>query len=256
MIYYFSGTGNTRHVAQALAQRLEDKTIPVNWETAPSLSHDERDTLGIVLPVYAWGPPLVIEHFLQEMPWLIMGKQPYIYVVLTCGDDVGLTDRVVKRALKKKGLKVSAVFSVQMRNTYVCLPGFDIDKPETERQKMERADRRIEQIAAYIEKRVSPHPPLLTPGNMPWLKTYILRPLFNRWLISDSHFHIDAEKCIRCGQCVRTCQLDNMRMPAAPEVPQWTGRCTHCLACYHVCPQHAIEYGFFTRGKGQVKING
>jgi len=26
--------------------------------------------------------------------------------------------------------------------------------------------------------------------------------------------------------------------------------CTSCLACYHVCPQHAVQYGKKTKGKG------
>ena len=27
--------------------------------------------------------------------------------------------------------------------------------------------------------------------------------------------------------------------------------CTSCLACYHVCPKHAVQYGRRTKRKGQ-----
>lgn len=32
--------------------------------------------------------------------------------------------------------------------------------------------------------------------------------------------------------------------------PVWGKNCTACLACYHVCPQHAVQYGKKTKGKG------
>jgi len=33
--------------------------------------------------------------------------------------------------------------------------------------------------------------------------------------------------------------------------PVWGMDCTSCLACYHVCPQHAVQYGKRTKDKGQ-----
>lgn len=34
--------------------------------------------------------------------------------------------------------------------------------------------------------------------------------------------------------------------------PVWQNKnCTGCLRCYHNCPKRAIEWGKFTRNKGQ-----
>lgn len=33
--------------------------------------------------------------------------------------------------------------------------------------------------------------------------------------------------------------------------PSWGQDCAGCLACYHVCPRHAVMYGKATVGKGQ-----
>lgn len=35
--------------------------------------------------------------------------------------------------------------------------------------------------------------------------------------------------------------------------PVWGDNCTQCLACYHICPVHAVEYGKVTAKKGQYK---
>ena len=33
--------------------------------------------------------------------------------------------------------------------------------------------------------------------------------------------------------------------------PVWGTDCTSCLACYHICPQNAVQYGSVTGKKGQ-----
>ena len=83
---------------------------------------------------------------------------------------------------------------------------------------------------------------------MPRLKSYVLRPLFNRFLVSDRPFHSN-EACNGCSLCQKLCPVENIRMREGH--PQWQGRCIGCLRCYHRCPQHAIEYGNQTRKKGQ-----
>ena len=159
---------------------------------------------------------------------------------------------VLERALRTKGWQLHAAYSVQMRNTYVCLPGFDTDTTEVENQKAIAANKCITQIAEQIKSRK----PIkqLTRGSMAWLKTYVLRPVFNALLTTDRHFHVEKEKCTGCGLCVKRCPLGNMQLNNMHH-PQWNGHCTGCLRCYHICPKHAIEYGKFTRNKGQVKIN-
>lgn len=54
-IYWFSGTGNSLAVARALAEKLPDaELIPI----AEAVNHPPQaaDVIGIVCPVYAWGP--------------------------------------------------------------------------------------------------------------------------------------------------------------------------------------------------------
>lgn len=254
MIYCFSGTGNSRRIANKLSETLGERIENIDWETMPALPLSDSESVGIVFPIYAWGLPRVVCHFLEKMPGCPAGRTPYIYSVMTCGDDIGRTDRLLRKMLARKGLTLAAAFSVQMRNTYVCLPGFDTDNAETVSLKEEKALSRIAKIAESIRLRRPSEPSDLTPGSMPWLKTYVLRPLFNALLIDDSHFRCTSSLCSHCGRCKKVCPLGNIAFSSTKE-PRWNGHCTHCLACYHACPKHAIEYGFFTKHKGQVKIN-
>lgn len=253
MIYYFSGTGNSYRVAEALAQRTNDSLKPMTGPAAPSDELPQSGPVGLVFPVYAWGMPLVVERFVRSFPW--SSCKGYVYAVLTCGDDVGRTDTLLRKAVGRAGGKVQAVFSVRMRNTYVCLPGFDTDSEATVSDKEEKARGHIAHIADIVNQRlsVSGHAEV-RPGAMPWTKTYVLRPLFNKFLVSPRHFHTaPGDLCKGCGKCARRCPLGCIKSAEGGR-PVWTEHCTHCLRCYHACPVRAIRYGRFTGHKGQVSV--
>ena len=178
----------------------------------------------------------------------------YVYGVFTCGDDVGYTDNLLRKALHKKGWHLNAAYSVQMRNTYVCLPGFDVDTPDVVERKRVNAEKRLSHIAQCISQRAKARDEELTRGTAAWLKSYVMRPFFNCFLIDDKRFWTQRDVCTKCGRCVQTCPLQNVSFNHEGNV-EWKGHCTHCLRCYHTCPRHAVNYGKFTRNKGQVKIN-
>ena len=52
-----------------------------------------------------------------------------------------------------------------------------------------------------------------------------------------------------CKRCEKVCPMLNIVMVGWK--PVWGADCTSCLACYHVCPQKAVQYGKATKKKGQ-----
>ncbi len=259
MIFYFSGTGNSRWVAEKLASHLNDSLL-YNIETllTPSASSvlPERaadEMVGFVFPVYAWGLPRIVEDFLRDvLPTLLekrVGERPYVWAVMTCGDDMGHTDRLLRKALTKAGLSLCAAFSVQMPNTYVCLPGFTIDSETLAAQKVKTTQEVLPTIAADITARRMVT--RVVRGGAAWLKTYVLRPFFNTFLVKDKPFRT-TDACTACGLCVRSCPLRDIAMNG--ERPQWgQSSCTGCLRCFHSCPQRAIDWGHQTKGKAQKR---
>lgn len=260
MIYYFSGSGNSCAVADTLADLLNCRTKTVGgWD----ISSDKE--LGLVLPVYSWGVP---PHVLQ---WLERVKLPdqkpeYVWALLDYGDEAGYAHRMLRRVLEKRGLRLDAVFGLQMPNTYVLLPGFNVDPEELAMQKLEAARPRLHEIAGRItecERGVED----LHIGPMPFVKSRLIFPLFRRWGIFPSRWHVDLDKCVGCGECERACPTCNVCMIDKHLVncgggnkcgvyldgghPEWGDNCTSCLGCYHACPEHAIGYGRATAKKGQ-----
>lgn len=247
MLYYFSGTGNSRYVCEKVAKLLNERYCKI---TAPLYTADS--SIGIIFPVYAWGMPHIMQRFIEnKLPQLIGNRENlYVYIIMTCGDDIGYTDRLVAASLKKSGLHLSAAFSLQMPNTYVSLPGFDVDSMELSNAKVMTATKAIPQIAYDIRSHSSVTK--VVRGGMAWTKTYLIRPLFMRFLMGDKRFHVDS-RCTHCGRCSVVCPMNNIIMMPMNNIkhPSWQHHCEGCLACYHACPHHAIEYGPFTRSKGQ-----
>lgn len=249
MIYYFSGTGNSLKVCKLLAEELHD-----GYSSIVSSNVCKEAMVGIVFPVYAWGVPKIVENFIiNVLPTLLGQRSLYIYVVMTCGDDVGCTDKIVSKAMKKVGIRLCAAFSVQMPNTYVSLPGFDVDSDVLARKKVSVMEQNIGRIAKSIRNREEVID--VTRGGMAWIKSNILRPLFYKFLMNDNSFWVD-KTCVHCGRCATHCSVKNIEMKrcGAISLPSWQGNCEGCLGCYHTCPQHAIQYGRFTRNKGQKEI--
>lgn len=245
MILLFSGTGNSSLVARRLASALGEKVCridAVNYSSPGSVAADEK--VIWVFPVHCWGVPEAVRRYISSVEIPGAGQAKH-FLVATCGDDCGLTAEMWRKALKRRGWKATAAHSVFMPNTYVTLPGFDVDPIQVADAKMHRMAELVGEVAHAV-KCSSPIDSIFR-GKMPWIKTKLLYPLFMRLLTSPKPF--GSEHCVKCGKCVKACPLDNVVM--SPSGPQWGERCTLCLGCYHVCPGHHINYGGSTRRKGQ-----
>ncbi len=236
MIYWFSGTGNSRFVAEKLAEQTGD--------TAQSIflkPQGAADVVGLVFPVYGWMPPAVVLQFVKEN-LRILSSAKYRFVVMTCGDDTGKALNLVR----KHGFNPDSAFSVIMPNTYVSLPGFDVDSDKVRKSKLGSCIARVLYIAGELSQRHNTTD--VHEGMMPRTKTYLLGMLSRKYLTNDRKFNV-SKCCNHCGGCQKACPIGNITMQE--NHPLWNGSCTGCLACYHTCPCHAINFGSQTKNKGQ-----
>lgn len=250
MILYFSATGNSKFVAKSLANILCHDVYSMLDVVPPVVKDTEH--LIMVFPIYSWGVPPIVEAYIRNIHEDTISRlashQTPISMVATCGDEVALASEQFSQIWLKRNpnLNIKGAWSVIMPNTYVLLPGFDVDDPEVERKKLDNAPQRIRHIASQIREGA-----LVTDvirGSNPRLKSKLVYPLFLKWGISPQKWSA-SEECIRCGRCVKACPVGNVSMKAG--TPHWGKNCISCLACYHHCPTHAISYRSFTNSKGQ-----
>lgn len=251
MIFFFSGTGNTRWTAQTLASATGEKLLDMADKATPT-SHTLADgeRIGFCFPVHGWRPPKIVRHFIRRLR-IDNAEGHYCYALCTCGDETGKAMDVLSGDLKTIGLHADSVFSIIMPETYVTLPFMLTDTPDNERRKLRAAALHLASISESVVGRESGLADIVE-GTMPWTLTHVIGKVFTATLITDSHFSVDSERCLRCGACATACPTGNID-GGKGHVPQWRhdGTCTACLSCYHHCPRHAISYGPLTRRRGQ-----
>lgn len=252
MIYYFSGTHNSRHVAMRLGSLTEEEVcfIPSADPYTQSFDPNKEKSIGFVFPVYAWGVPPIVLDFIEKLPEStvvsMVENSAYIWCVATCGDETGMAVEMLKKALYKRGLTLSASWSIIMPNVYVLLPGFGTDPKALEQKKLEDAIGRIALIGENIKSKKEENDVHL--GSLPRLKTSLVYPLFKKWGVDTRKWHY-TDACIGCRKCAKVCPVGNIAMQDGH--PQWGSDCTSCCACYHVCPTHSAQYGNITKKMGQ-----
>lgn len=251
MIFYFSGTGNTRYVVERVTEEIREEAVDIRqWLpgfTALPTTLPQR--WGIAFPVYGWGVPPVVEDFIHHLP-PAEHQDHYVFAILTCGDEVGKTHEQLRDLLSQKGYILSLVWSVQMPNTYVSFPFFDVDNEPLEKLKIAIADQQAQRIARailYREERVE-----VVQGSVPALRSGWLRRAFYRWFVSPRLFRTENH-CTGCNRCVKVCPMNNVLVTSAEEGPQWGNQCAFCMACYHVCPVRNIYVLPSGKKKGQTR---
>ena len=247
MIFYFSGCGNSRHVAETLAQGLNDTLVFIP-EAARAEHYDytlaDDELLGFVFPVYSWAPPKLVLDFVRKLQ--LASTPKYVYFACTCGDQCGRTAKLFDDALREKNWELSSCFSLIMPETYVGMPGFKLDTEERAKQKIAEADATLQRnIPRLLNKECFWE---VVVGGFAWLKSGLINKSFNKYATDDQKYR-STETCIHCGKCVESCPLKNITLEDGH--PKWNGHCTMCMACYHHCPVNAIQYGKATEGKGQ-----
>lgn len=254
MIFYFSGTGNTRWVAQQIAKAIGEELLYI-----PDLIREQRyeftlgkeERVGFCFPTHGWQPPRIVRDYIRRLQ-LSFTDAPFCWALTTCGDNMGEAMTILNKELRVIGLQAETQFSVIMPESYVCLPFMKTDPEEKEKWKIENAQRQLHHIISIVKdcKRGIEE---LEKGATPRLYSYVIGGYFNKHMIHDKKFMVDKDICIKCGKCEKICPVDNIN--GTP--PEWihNGRCTSCLACYHYCPVHAINYSKITRHREQYYFN-
>lgn len=255
MIFYFSGTGNTKWVAETIASHINEQILniadEINGDCVYKLAEKER--IGFCFPVHGWQPPGIIRRFISKCHFTNTGNH-YCYILCTCGSEVGKTMEIFAHDLRRVGLRVDSFFSLKMPNTYIALPFMDTDGEEMEKKKLSEAGNKLISIAHSI-KDCSCGLKSVTEGPAPFILSHIIGQFFNLMMITDKPFHVNIQKCINCGLCAKVCPTNNILINNEM-LPQWLhiNKCTCCMACFHHCPTHAINYGNATQSKGQYFI--
>ena len=241
MVLYFSGTGNSKYVAEETAKISGDKTLSLNdriknGDTSP-LVNEER--IVFVTPTYAWRIPRVVEEYIEKTEFK---KGAKAWFIMTCGGEIGDAGKYLKKLCLKKNFEYMGVFGIVMPENYIAM--FSVPEKERAEAIVKRTVPEVKTAADYIVKESRFPTPRRNLYDI--LMSGPVNPVFYKLCVkADAFFATD--ECISCKKCAAVCPLNNITFKGGK--PVWGKNCTHCMACICRCPKEAIEYGKKSKNK-------
>lgn len=243
MVFYFSATGNSRHIAKMIAEKTNDNyadiTDCLKYNTLNFIAKKGL-RIGFVFPVYNFGLPVTVCRFIEKMKLTLRGDC-YIYTIVTYGGFSGGASKILKEMLEKKNLPVNAQYSVRMPDTWT--PVYDLSDKKKIRKRNEKADTAAEKIIKKIKEEKN--------GNFDYRRIPFSDYFYKDYEILRRTNSLSVEdNCIGCGMCAEKCPENAIEIKN--EKPVWVkDKCAMCLGCLHRCPQFAIRRGENTKKHGQ-----
>ena len=244
MIFYFSATGNSLYAAKCIGARIGEQLVNISAAMRDNIQIDllPDETVGFVFPLFAWSAPKMVLDFAKKVPT----AGHYTFAVATFGQNIGRFDRFFEQA----GIRLSSAFSLNMPNNYIVV----WDKTRQD-QCLTAADKRLETICDTIYRRqeIIDIQCVLNGKRVPEALTAFAPEMNSRWssTVEDTSDFYVTEDCIGCGTCEKVCNGRTIRLREGK--PVWGDNCTKCLACLHLCPGQAIQFGQYTVGAGRYR---
>ena len=239
MMFIYSGTGNSYHVARHIADALDHKII--DMAVAHRYNRHTYDAEGgdviFVVPVYCMGLPHTVMEFASKLDVRNPGR---VYCVSTFAGSSGIEARQLSEQLNGR-LTVDGCFGVRMPNNAVSYS--EPPTPEEASEILAQADAETDSIIERIRN-----------GDVGDMRTIRyegddgdgMYAGYEDFRVTE-HFHVN-DRCIECRVCEEVCNTRVIKI--YHRKPVWDEeKCDMCMSCLNLCPKQAIEYGDSTQGR-------
>lgn len=254
VIYVFSGTGNTRLVAELYKQNLTEYETTIYdvkmkkcgskfvFEAFPN--PNEFDLVGFGHPVYGFNIPKPFDDFINILPNLERTTKAFVFK--TSGEGLYINEFSSQRLIRKMEKKGYEFVS----DRHYVMPYNMIFRHTPEMVKREwlyaKAYARLSCKELQEGKIDKVH---INPLVRFWVPLVRIEWIYYP-LSAPFSMKVDMKKCVKCQKCVKNCPLNNISFNGKKF--SFGHNCTMCTCCSFGCPANAISIGLLNGWK----ING
>jgi NAD(P)H dehydrogenase (quinone) len=241
-VVYFSQTGQTLKVAEAMAAGLREKKHNVKVLAMQKLKPADIkscDLLGVGSPCFESQAPAPVLTWLKAWPAL-HGKPAFVFATAAGAPGRVLYD--LTRTLRAKGAQVIGGFMSRgmVHHPAPCLTGRLPNRPNQEdlaqaRNFADAVDRHLQSGNASAMPESRPDALKPTWGFFQLIGLFA-KPFLLRIVLPKPK--LDESQCNQCKICAKECPAKSITLAPFPVLD---GRCIRCYHCQNVCPQKALN---------------
>ncbi len=242
-IFYFSGTGNTKLVAEIIRDEFINNGFEVDLIRIEEVLKGQKtfdpgkyNLIGIGCQVIGYSTPNLIFSFIQKMPKV---KEAKVFVFRTAGGVAPINYNASNLLIKKlshKGYKVYHERMFSIGSNWIV---------KFEDSIMQQLYLATKKKAVIMSKEViAEQQRVLKTGLKLRIMNGITSPVISfliRFMGKDLKVN---SSCTNCGLCVRNCPAGNII--EENQKIEFKSSCNGCLRCVYSCPKNAIKFKHLT----------
>lgn len=246
-IFYHSGTGGTRTVAEALAGVLSARhEVGVHDIHHADCREPSRWHLLVFgYPTFFLRSTPSMDEYVASMPPLAEDTPAFVFT--TAALYAENSARRFCLGLEKKGIRPIGAVDIRSPASDGTLTSPPLFAPSLYSFE-KRAARKILKAASIISTELDSAPDTVSRRRRippaKWYTPFVLLPqllLFNGFIKMKDRLRASPDRCVRCGRCARGCPRKAWTIDGG--LPRHDGqRCELCLRCVHHCPRKAIGW--------------
>ncbi len=245
-LYYFSGTGNSLHVARELQKRLPGAVIiPLAGLLGRDAIASRAETVGFVFPVHLASLPIPVKQFIRKLD---LSSARYVFAAATRTGTQHGAFFAIDKLLKKKGRELDASFTLNMPSND---PKFNY-KPLTA-EATAKLEAVVQDRLGIMAKTIAGKEHFREKDTSYTTRVPFVRLLSVLVTLTEGmqqKFYAD-EKCNGCGICETVCLSRKIKMESGKPLWQKQVQCYKCSACLDYCPRQAVQIKSYTEKNGR-----
>ncbi|MBE6053744.1 MAG: hypothetical protein E7212_07490 [Clostridium sartagoforme] len=239
IILYFSGTGNTKFVANKIADEFKKNGCEIDMysiEEQIDLKEFSYDYLILGFPKYFEYIPKIFIEFLEDN--LYDSSNEVKTMIFSTGKERAKTyfDELEKKLLRKN-YKVIVTKNFQMPDSYTLAKGYKKIKKEELLEIFDKSLLEIKDTVAnfLMDNHIKEEINDLTASIYKAINKFKTKDLYK----NSMKFSVNSN-CDKCNLCVNICPTNNIENIGG--YIKFRDNCIMCCRCVNACPKNAIMY--------------
>ena len=252
LICYFSGTGNTRKVAEKYVSCLQELHHQAELVSVDGLPRDkaltdefltklnDADLVGFGYPVHAFNAPAVMLKLAKFLPKQPRAKRAFVFN--TSGEPLKLNNISSLKLTSMLKRRNYVVFS----EYHYCMP-YNIIFRHSDEMAYKMWNTAEKLIPLDVKQLVDNVPHTLKRVFCGGFVAWVMRCEHWGARLNGTQYKIKKE-CVHCQKCVNICPTHNIIIKKDGRL-KFGRNCLMCMRCAQLCPKDAIKTGWFNKWK-------